>query len=153
MTILYVTHDQEEALSMGTSVAVMDQGTILQMDSPERLYNRPQTLTIAKRIGNPPMNIIHQETYDLGIRPEHLLVGDSFPKTSFQATLERMEYIGEAKLAYISYKKQTLCARIPSEINLTIKSPITFCFDPKHCLLYNPKTKRLLTNQQSILEK
>lgn len=55
---IYVTHDQVEALTLGTKVAVMNQGHLEQLDSPDRLYNRPQNIFTAKFIGSPEMNLI-----------------------------------------------------------------------------------------------
>jgi len=55
---IYVTHDQVEALTLGTKVAVMNQGHLEQLDTPSRLYNRPQNIFTAKFIGSPEMNLI-----------------------------------------------------------------------------------------------
>jgi len=55
---IYVTHDQVEALTLGTKVAVMNEGHLEQLDSPDRLYNRPQNIFTAKFIGSPEMNLI-----------------------------------------------------------------------------------------------
>jgi multiple sugar transport system ATP-binding protein len=55
---IYVTHDQVEALTLGTKVAVMNEGRLEQIDTPDRLYNRPQNIFTAKFIGSPEMNLI-----------------------------------------------------------------------------------------------
>jgi multiple sugar transport system ATP-binding protein len=55
-TFLYVTHDQIEALTLSDRVAVMDQGKILQYDTPQNLYQKPANLTVAKFIGSPQIN-------------------------------------------------------------------------------------------------
>jgi ABC-type sugar transport system ATPase subunit len=57
-TIIYVTHDQVEAMTMSTRVAVMDQGRALQIDPPRELFRRPADITVATFIGTPAMNII-----------------------------------------------------------------------------------------------
>lgn len=57
-TMVYVTHDQIEAMSMSHRIAVMNKGVLQQVDSPLNIYNRPQTLFVATFIGSPPMNII-----------------------------------------------------------------------------------------------
>ena len=57
-TIIYVTHDQVEAMTMSTRVAVMDQGRALQIDPPRVLFRRPAGMTVATFIGTPAMNII-----------------------------------------------------------------------------------------------
>src|SRR5690606_11147692 len=57
-TIVYVTHDQIEAMTMATRVAVMNGGVIQQIGTPDEIYERPQNLFVAKFIGSPAMNIL-----------------------------------------------------------------------------------------------
>ncbi|TYL36874.1 ABC transporter ATP-binding protein [Natronococcus pandeyae] len=57
ITTIYVTHNQEEAMSMADKVAVMNQGTIQQVAPPQELYDRPRTAWVAQFIGSPPMNL------------------------------------------------------------------------------------------------
>jgi multiple sugar transport system ATP-binding protein len=86
-TMIYVTHDQVEAMTMGTRIVVMKDGVIQQVDAPLKLYNEPKNLFVAGFLGSPPMNFIHgslrkendrllfRETaggvmeIDLGVRP------------------------------------------------------------------------------------
>jgi multiple sugar transport system ATP-binding protein len=60
-TMIYVTHDQTEAMTMGTQVAVMKKGDLQQVDAPEVLYARPTNLFVAGFIGSPAMNLLHAE--------------------------------------------------------------------------------------------
>jgi multiple sugar transport system ATP-binding protein len=60
-TTVYVTHDQVEAMTMGDRVAVMNQGVLQQVDSPQRLYDEPANLFVAGFIGTPPMNLIEAD--------------------------------------------------------------------------------------------
>ncbi len=57
-TIIYVTHDQVEAMTLGTRIVVLKDGLIQQVDSPQNLYNKPNNLFVAGFIGSPPMNLI-----------------------------------------------------------------------------------------------
>ncbi len=57
-TTIYVTHDQVEAMTMGTRVAVMDRGTLRQVDTPERLYEAPADVFVARFMGSPPMSLL-----------------------------------------------------------------------------------------------
>jgi multiple sugar transport system ATP-binding protein len=57
-TTIYVTHDQVEAMTMGQRVAVMDRGRILQLATPERLYERPANVFVARFMGSPPINLL-----------------------------------------------------------------------------------------------
>jgi multiple sugar transport system ATP-binding protein len=58
-TIVYVTHDQTEAMSLGTSIAIMNHGVIQQCDRPEIIYKKPQNLFVADFVGSPSMNLIN----------------------------------------------------------------------------------------------
>src|SRR5205085_9259344 len=58
VTTIYVTHDQQEAMSMGDRLAVMSKGKILQLDTPQRIYDHPATLFVASFIGSPTMNLL-----------------------------------------------------------------------------------------------
>lgn len=90
LTIIYVTHDQVEAMTMADRVMMMSQGVVEQIASPETLYRTPESVTVARFIGSPPMNMIdidagselssllpeHYRTRGarLGVRPEALTI-------------------------------------------------------------------------------
>jgi multiple sugar transport system ATP-binding protein len=57
-TIVYVTHDQVEAMTMGDRIAILDQGVLQQVGAPQDVYARPANLFVARFIGNPPMNTV-----------------------------------------------------------------------------------------------
>jgi multiple sugar transport system ATP-binding protein len=85
-TMVLVTHDQAEALSMADQIVLMNFGNIQQIGSPWEIYNRPANLLVANFIGDPPMNFI-EATYD---REKHVLVSGSF---AFGATSRLKEKI------------------------------------------------------------
>ena len=57
-TVVYVTHDQTEAMSLGTNIAIMNHGVIQQNDTPEKIYNKPSNTFVADFIGSPSMNLV-----------------------------------------------------------------------------------------------
>src|SRR5207237_9660955 len=63
-TTIYVTHDQVEAMTLGQRVAVMRDGRIQQVDTPQALYTRPQNLFVAAFIGSPAMNLVEADVPD-----------------------------------------------------------------------------------------
>ena len=65
-TIIYVTHDQTEAMTLGTRIVVMKDGVIQQVDSPETLYNQPNNMFVAGFIGSPQMNFIDAQVVKVG---------------------------------------------------------------------------------------
>jgi multiple sugar transport system ATP-binding protein len=67
-TIIFVTHDQAEALTMGDKIGVMNEGALLQYDIPDNVYNNPQDKFVAFFIGNPGMNLIQCEIGETGTR-------------------------------------------------------------------------------------
>jgi sn-glycerol 3-phosphate transport system ATP-binding protein len=74
MTMVYVTHDQTEAMTMADRVVLMRDGRVEQNDTPEELYNRPATAFTARFIGTPPMNLIAQGGTLIGVRPEDIRI-------------------------------------------------------------------------------
>jgi multiple sugar transport system ATP-binding protein len=84
-TVVYVTHDQEEALTLGGRVAVMRQGTIEQIAPPLEVYARPANTFVARFIGAPPMNLVPAQAFRIdapdgavvGVRPHDVTIGAS----------------------------------------------------------------------------
>jgi multiple sugar transport system ATP-binding protein len=65
-TMIYVTHDQIEAMTMGTRIVVMKDGVIQQVDSPLKIYNEPKNLFVAGFLGSPPMNLVNGTLHGRG---------------------------------------------------------------------------------------
>ena len=84
-TMIYVTHDQVEAMTMADKIVVLNAGRIEQVGSPMDLYNHPVNTFVAGFIGSPRMNLIggaeavKYGAATVGIRPEHLVIGDGGP--------------------------------------------------------------------------
>ncbi|PWA10338.1 ABC transporter ATP-binding protein [Pueribacillus theae] len=76
-TFLYVTHDQVEAMSMGSFIIIMNQGKIMQKGTPKEIYTDPANLFVAQFIGSPPVNVLEFDEYYLGIRPEKVEITTS----------------------------------------------------------------------------
>ena len=76
-TFLYVTHDQIEAMSMGTYIIIMNKGEVMQQGTPRQIYEDPQNLFVAQFIGSPPTNIIEYEGHYIGIRPENIMLSNT----------------------------------------------------------------------------
>ena len=75
--VIYVTHDQVEAMALADRIAVMRYGRIEQIGTPQELYDSPATTYVAQFIGRPPMNLIPEENNRIiGVRPEHLQIDD-----------------------------------------------------------------------------
>ena len=72
-TTIYVTHDQVEAMGLGDRIAVMKAGTVRQIGTPQEIYHEPADTFVARFVGSPPMNLVQQQNYVLGFRPEQFL--------------------------------------------------------------------------------
>ena len=127
-TMVYVTHDQVEAMTLGDRVAVLDHGRLQQAAAPRELYERPANVFVAGFIGNPPMNLfparaardgrglaIGEQALRLGdaahldsvrtagVRPEAVRVNAGEPDDgAVRATVEHVEYLGHETLAHVS---------------------------------------------------
>lgn len=98
LSILYVTHDHEEALAIGQRVAVIHDGRIQQIGSPQAIYTRPLNRFVAGFIGRPPMNFVPADKVRsdgavLGVRPEHFEICGA-EDAWFQAEVEHVDYGG-----------------------------------------------------------
>jgi multiple sugar transport system ATP-binding protein len=93
VTTLYVTHDQVEAMTMGHRVAVMRDGVLQQVDTPQRLYDFPANLFVASFVGSPPMNLVEAE---VGPGGSGLVFGETELELPTDVTSERPELAGYA---------------------------------------------------------
>jgi multiple sugar transport system ATP-binding protein len=97
-TLLYVTHDQIEAMTMATHVGVLDHGRLVQFGSPREVYENPVSSTVAARLGLPRINLLPAGLFGtapegavtIGLRPEHVGIGEGQP-----ATIRRIERLGD----------------------------------------------------------
>jgi len=98
-TLLYVTHDQIEAMTMATHVGVLDEGNLVQFGTPREIYENPASTYVAARLGQPRINLLPAGTFDedtppnahqIGLRPEHIAHG-----TGKAAQVMRVEHLGD----------------------------------------------------------
>ena len=97
-TLLYVTHDQIEAMTMATHVGVLDQGRLVQFGTPREIYENPNSLYVAGRLGQPRINVLPADVFggappgvaQIGMRPEHIRQGDGL-----EAEVQRVEHLGD----------------------------------------------------------
>jgi len=104
-TMIYVTHDQVEAMTMADKIVVLNAGNIEQVGSPMELYKSPKNLFVAGFIGSPKMNLIEgapavkHDAVTIGIRPEHLAI--STTGGEWKATVGVAEHLGSDTFLHV----------------------------------------------------
>jgi multiple sugar transport system ATP-binding protein len=136
-TMIYVTHDQIEAMTLGNRIVVLDAGRVQQIDTPLNLYRRPANRFVAGFIGSPPMNFIdnYKPGVTLGVRPEHISIG---PGDAY--TLDLVEPVGNEIFVYANSDGHQLVARVPPQDLPPIGSHIALNFDPAQLHYFDAAT-------------
>ncbi|WP_420586700.1 ABC transporter ATP-binding protein [Ruegeria sp.] len=144
-TMIYVTHDQVEAMTMADKIVVLQAGVIEQVGSPLELYRTPRNLFVAGFIGSPKMNFIEGEeaakhgAHTIGIRPEHIGVSDS--EGTWSGVVGVSEHLGSDTFFHIHETglAETITVRADGEvgfrhgdrIHLTPRADVIHRFDAK----------------------
>jgi len=164
-TMVYVTHDQAEAMTLGEKIIVLDRGELQQIGSPADIYHRPQNLFVAGFVGQPKMNLIeghaggdgkfHSEAgleFDLaaagaaragpdmgltaGIRAEDLREAEN-ARSSFAGTVEFVEDLGSDCFVHVRDGGHTLVARLPARYSLALGQKLALAVDPERIHLFH----------------
>lgn len=104
-TMIYVTHDQVEAMTLADRIVVLNAGAIEQIGSPMELYNRPANVFVGGFIGSPQMNMIpgdrlgDAQAKTIGVRPEHITL--SRTEGTWQAKVVHVEHLGADTIIYL----------------------------------------------------
>jgi len=139
MTMLYVTHDQVEAMTMADQVVLMRNGRIEQDAAPAALYEKPATIFAARFVGTPPMNVIPatlvpaelaspprpRDTLAIGIRPEAVRIGAS----GMPATVVAVEYLGADTLIDTRVADQSFIVRVGGRASVTVGDNVHLAWD------------------------
>jgi sn-glycerol 3-phosphate transport system ATP-binding protein len=149
MTMVYVTHDQVEAMTMADQVVLMNAGNIEQMGPPDELYARPRTVFAARFIGTPPMNVLQPANFGpaiappsgntdamLGVRPEHVRVDPA----GIAAEVAAVEYLGADSLIDARLGSQNMLAKVVGKISAKPGDRLGLAWDQKDCHWFDAKT-------------
>jgi sn-glycerol 3-phosphate transport system ATP-binding protein len=129
MTMVYVTHDQTEAMTMADRVVLMRDGRVEQNGTPEELYNRPATEFTARFIGTPPMNIVKQRGVLLGIRPEHMRLVSHDGRA---AIVKSVEHLGADSIVVCDIDGQDAAIRQDGFVRTSPGERIAVAWDAAH---------------------
>lgn len=164
ITTVFVTHDQEEAMSISDEIVVMKDGILQQIGKPQEVYDSPVNLFVAKFLGTPPINLFDGEVREnklyigeeavldaagaanqrvyVGIRPEGFILREDGP---FCCKLTGVEVMGR-DISVVSTNQHSLNPAIRSIINAESKintesAEVRFALKPKKVLLFNKETE------------
>jgi multiple sugar transport system ATP-binding protein len=122
-TMIYVTHDQVEAMTMADKIVVLEAGNIAQVGSPMELYQRPDNVFVAGFIGSPRMNLIEGEkaakynAHTIGIRPEHLRITKD--QGDWKGVVSVAEHLGSDTFLHVRVDGgETMTARAEGEFDV-----------------------------------
>ncbi|WP_448955627.1 ABC transporter ATP-binding protein [Labrys neptuniae] len=143
-TMIYVTHDQVEAMTMADKIVVLNAGNVEQVGSPLQLYNKPRNLFVAGFIGSPKMNFLkdaaaaNYSATTIGIRPEHLNLSAS--EGQWKGKISISEHLGSDTFFYIDLDGGTrVTARAPGEFGLTTGDTIYLTPQPERLHRFDDK--------------
>ena len=148
-TILYVTHDQAEATTMADRIGVLEEGKLVQVGTPEEIYNNPISTYVAHRLGSPRINIVNEDvlslenspsnTKKLGIRPENIKINTG----NFQGKIRTIEALGAETVISIDYKEIELLALFQGIFKGTKGESINFDINANNILYFNDKNESI----------
>ncbi|UFW90562.1 ABC transporter ATP-binding protein [Bradyrhizobium barranii] len=138
MTMVYVTHDQTEAMTMADRVVLMRDGRIEQNGSPEELYNRPATAFTARFIGTPPMNLVRQGDHLIGIRPEHIRI---VPGGDRAARVKAVEHLGADSIVLCDIDGQPISVRLDGFSKVQPGEDVRLAWEAGHEHRFDPATE------------
>ena len=163
-TMVYVTHDQVEAMTLADRIVVLESGQVAQIGTPKQLYEQPANLFVAQFVGSPKMNIFknsaaesisknkeflkvlnkNREATNIGIRPEHLLL-ERGHKQGFLGRVSVVEYLGADCFVFIDCGDLgTLNVRVEGSEQYTIDEEVSVNPQLEHLHFFDHQGNRLV---------
>ena len=144
ITMVYVTHDQTEAMTMADQVILLREGRVEQDAPPETLYARPATAFAARFIGTPPMNVLALDDRRrlLGIRPEDIRVLGAKEPGAVEALVRSIEYLGADSILMCAIGRQALAVRAPGRVALAPGAPVSLAWARGAAHVFDAETGR-----------
>ena len=163
--MIYVTHDQVEAMTLADRIVILNLGNIEQVGTPDEIYNNPSNIFVAQFIGTPKMNILpinseniisnnkinflgneisfkhikfDKKKYFIGIRPEHFNMSNE-SQYKFKPKIDIVENLGNEKIIYMSNNNFEISAKVSSQINFENELK----FDSKDIFIFDEKGNRI----------
>jgi multiple sugar transport system ATP-binding protein len=177
-TLIYVTHDQEEAMSVADRMAVLERGAIRQIDVPQKLYNRPASRYVAALVGSPQMNFVPGrveagggqfraaagdwsvplagaqalggQSLEIGFRPEHVAVAAPGAADAMPARVVSVEPLGATTVLVADAAGTTVKAALKGQHSFGVGEQIGLAIAPARCILFDGDGKaHFVTERQA----
>ncbi|HUZ26696.1 MAG TPA: ABC transporter ATP-binding protein [Streptosporangiaceae bacterium] len=160
VTTIYVTHDQVEAMGLGDRIAVLNEGKIQQIGTPDEIYHHPANTFVATFVGSPPMNLLTREGTLLGFRPEQFLpvsvTGERPGQVIFEFSVIRVENLGSDRYVYGHLPEVDPGARVIAKLPSTVTTPVAagdrvpFAVDGADLRYFDQKTGELAAGTPKV---
>ena len=159
LTVVYVTHDQVEAMSMADQIILLKLGEIVQVGAPEEIYNSPNSVFSAQFIGLPPMNILNlneidvssldskiysavdsiKNIKDIGVRPEHIV----FSKKGLPVVVKSIDYFGGETVFKLTHQEKDFFLREPRQPKIQLGDKLNVSWNLDDMYLFDKNDQRL----------
>ena len=144
-TILYVTHDQAEATTLADKIGVLKEGHLVQIGTPEEIYENPNSIYVSQRLGSPKINILPgtllgmNDVPTFGIRPENITIGNG----DHSAKIISIENLGSETVVALNFKDQEILVSIQGNYKSSINETINFDINNEKVLRFNKEGNRI----------
>ena len=142
-TILYVTHDQIEAMTMADRIGVLREGELIQIGTPSEIYSSPADTYVACRLGSPQINLLPKDLFDfpempaetktLGIRPEDVILGSS----EMEGTVSGIENLGADTILLLNFNEHEVFAYADPRKTYSYGDVLKVGIDPEKTLFFD----------------
>ena len=144
-TILYVTHDQAEATTLADKIGVLKEGHLVQIGTPEEIYENPNSIYVSQRLGSPKINILPGKLFGMddvptfGIRPENITIGTG----NYSAKIISIENLGSETVVALNFKDQEILVLIQGNYKTSINETINFDMNNEKVLRFDQEGNRI----------
>ena len=144
-TILYVTHDQAEATTLADKIGVLKEGHLVQIGTPEEIYENPNSIYVSQRLGSPKINILPgtllgmNDVPTFGIRPENITIGNG----NHSAKIISIENLGSETVVALNFKDQEILVSIQGNYKSSINETINFDMNNEKVLKFDQEGNRI----------
>ena len=143
ISTVYVTHDQVEAMGLGDRIAVLDEGRVQQIATPDLIYNEPANTFVATFVGMPPMNLIRRGEVWVGFRPEHFVpqdegVSPAGDELVLEGRVVRIENLGPDRHVHVTVPdddgQSQVIAKVATDVSghITMDGSMRFAVQQRH---------------------